>query len=359
MAAFSFNLGFYAFSEWNAAATTNETVYYTDPLPTITLGASATVTNIIINDDDDTDPNTFDDGFVDTPGDGSTPSTANNDQVLDQDVTVNGTTYLAGSQVELEFAFQTTTGETFWIIRIDGDNVGISGPTLPTPGSSYTVDTDDGTNDGQMIPIDQVPCFTAQSQILTPNGWRQISDLSLGDRIVTADNGTQEIRWIGAKRLASVYLPNHLKPVLIPKDAFGEGHPFQDIVVSPQHRFLIKKWECQMLFGDSEAFVAAKWLQSAHQLNPLVVEYWHVMFDQHEVIFANGLETESFFPGMGGLKSLGSRSQEEVFQLFPHIKNDAGSYGATSRFCLNAREYSMLADRHKDAAPGSASPPLM
>jgi len=345
MAAFSFNLGFYAFSEWNAAATTNQTVYYGNPLPTITLDADATLTNIIINDDDAADPNTFDDGYVDTPGDGSSPSTANNDQVLDQPVTVNGTTYPAGSQVELEFAFVTTTGETFWIIRIDGDNVGISGPILPTPGSSYTVDTNDGTSDGQSIPIDQVPCFTAQSQILTPNGWTQISDLSPGDRIVTADNGAQEIRWIGAERLAGVNLPNHLKPVLIPKDAFGEGRPFQDIVVSPQHRFLIKRWDCQMLFGESEAFVAAKWLRSSRILNPLVVEYWHVMLDQHEVIFANGLETESFFPGLGGLKSLDSRSQDEVLQLFPRLKSDTCSYGSTSRFCLNAREYEILADR--------------
>ena len=345
MAAFSFTLGFYAFSEWNAAATTNETVYYADPLPTITLDADATVTQIIINDDDDTNPNTFDDGFVDSPGDGSPPSTANNDQVLDQDVTVNGTTYLAGSQVELEFAFQTTTGETFWIIRIDGDNVGISGPTLPTPGSSYTVDTDDGTNDGQSIPIDQVPCFTAQSRILTPNGWLQIRDLSVGDRVMTADNGAQEIVWIGAKRLARADLPDHLKPILIPKGAIGEGQPFQDIIVSPQHRFLIKKWECQMLFGESEAFVAAKWLRSGRQLNPLVVDYWHVMFDQHQVIFANGLETESFFPGLGGLKSLVSKSQEEVFQLFPQLKSGVGSYGSASRFCLNAREYAVLADR--------------
>ncbi|MGI9389963.1 MAG: Hint domain-containing protein [Boseongicola sp.] len=345
MAAFSFNLGFYAFSEWNAAATTNETVYYTDPLPTITLGAAATITNIIVNDDDGPDANTFDDGFVDTPGDGSPPSTANNDQVLDQAVTVNGTNYPAGSQVELEFAFVTTTGETFWIIRIAGDNVGISGPTLPTPGSSYTVDTDDGTNDGQMIPVDQVPCFTAQSQILTMNGWTQVSDLSLGDRIVTADNGAQEIRWIGSKRLAGMNLPSHLRPIVIPKDAFGEGRPFRDTVVSPQHRFLIREWECQMLFGESEAFVAAKLFRSGHCLSPFAVEYWHLMLDQHEVIFVNGLETESFFPGLGGLNSLGSRSQKEVLELFPRLKSDASSYGTTSRFCLNAREYEILADR--------------
>ncbi len=344
MPAFSFNLGFYAFSEWNAAASTNNTVYYPNPLPTITLDSAAAITTITINDDDGSDPNTFDDGYVDTPGDGSSPSTANNDQLLDSAVTVNGTTFPAGSQVELEFAFVTTAGDTFWIIRIDGTNVGISGPTLPTPGLTYTVDNQppDGSNDGNQVPVDMVPCFTANALLQTDTGWVPICELLPGDTVMTADDGLQKIRWIGSTRVAGRGLTDRLQPVKIPKDCFGEGVPFQDLFVSPQHRLMIRDNALAYHFAETEVFVAAKHLKSGQQQCVVGVEYWHLMFERHQVVVANGLETESFFPGNGGIKSIGAAAREEIFGLFPELRSDPGNYGPTSRMCLKARECALV-----------------
>jgi len=340
MAVFSFQLGFYAFSEWNAAASTNGTVYYPDPLPTISLGAGAALTNITIR----SDPNTFDDGYVDTPGNGSAPSTANNDQLLDSAVTVNGTTYPAGSQVELEFAFVTTTGETFWIIRIDGDNVGISGPTLPTPGATYTVDTQppDGSNDGLQAPINTVPCFTASSLLQTQTGWVPIEELRPGDTVMTADDGLQEIRWIGSTRIAGRKLTDRLQPIRIPKNSFGDGVPFQDLMVSPQHRVLIRDKSLSTYFAETEVFAPAKHLKTGQQQRVWAVEYWHMMFDRHQVVVANGLETESFFPGNGGLKSIEPAAQKEILELFPELRDDPAKYGSTSRMCLKAKECALV-----------------
>ena len=182
MAIFNFSLPIYAFDQWTGAASTNNTVSYPNGT-TFTLNAGAVLTNVDVQDDDGnpagSPDNLFSDGFIDTPGDGSAPSTANNDQVLTQAVTINGSSFQANDQIELEFAFTTTTGETFWVIRIDGENVGISGPSLPTPGTTYTVAS---SADGQAAPI---PCFTAGALVETPNGPVPVETLKAGDLVLT------------------------------------------------------------------------------------------------------------------------------------------------------------------------------
>ncbi|MEM6897135.1 MAG: Hint domain-containing protein, partial [Pseudomonadota bacterium] len=185
MAVFNFSLPIYGFDQWSGSASTTNTVSYTNGT-TFTLNDPATVTTIQVTDDDGnlagSSDNFFSDGFIDTPGDGSSSSTANNDQLLSQPVSINGNNYDIGDQVELEFAFTTTSGDTFWVIRIDGVNVGISGPTLPTPGTEYTVS---GSADGSETPIDDIPCFTDGALVETPTGPRLIETLKAGDLVTT------------------------------------------------------------------------------------------------------------------------------------------------------------------------------
>lgn len=49
------------------------------------------------------------------------------------------------------------------------------------------------------------------------------------------------------------------------------------------------------------------------------VEYFHFIFDQHEVVYANGAETESLFPGPEVVKMIGSAAIEELLLLFPQL----------------------------------------
>ncbi|WP_170338365.1 hypothetical protein [Ruegeria arenilitoris] len=103
MATFNFRVPIYGFDQ-RTGASTNNTVGY--PVgTTFSLNAGAALTVINVQDDDGTASQLFSDGYIDTPGDGSSPSTANNDQVLSQAVTINGQTFQPGDQVELEFGF--------------------------------------------------------------------------------------------------------------------------------------------------------------------------------------------------------------------------------------------------------------
>lgn len=322
MVTYNFNLAFYAYSDFNAGARTQGTVSYPNGTTvSLSAGASPVVVNVT---DDDGNPagspdNEFSDGFIDTPGDGSSPSTANNDQVLTNPVTVNGTNYAAGDQVELEFLFTTTSGDTFWIIRIDGDNVGISGPVLPVPGTTYVVS---GSSDGSESPVEDVPCFLKGTEIATPQGWSLVEDLRIGDLVETLDHGPQPIRWIAGSELTQVDLakrPN-LTPIRIRAGALGPNRPKTDLVVSPQHRVLVRSKIARRMFDTDEILVPAKRLLEIDGVtvdrSTSPVWYFHFRCDDHEIIFANGAYAETLYLGPQVIKSLGSDALEELVAVF-------------------------------------------
>jgi len=328
MVAFNFTVPIYGFDQWAGAATTNTVNYPVGT--TFSLNAGATLT-VIEGEDDDGNPvgspdNLFSDGFIDTPGDGSAPSTANNDQVLTQPVTIDGNTYQIGDQVELEFAFTTTSGDTFWIIRIDGVNVGISGPVLPVPGTTYEVAS---SADGQATPFDNVPCFVAGTLIETQQGRIKIDDLSVGDNVLTKDSGYLPIRWIGRRHLDRIDLAHNPKlyPIKIEVGALGKNLPYEDLFVSPQHRVLVRSKIAHRMFDTDEVLVSAKSLllmegiEVAKSNNSVC--YFHLLFDSHQVIYSNGAPTESLYAGPEALKSIPDQARRELFSLFPEFASPA------------------------------------
>lgn len=302
MATFDFTVPIYGFDQWSASASTNNTVSYTNGT-TFTLNPGASLTVIDVTDDDGIAAgqpgNEFSDGFIDTPGDGSTPSTANNDQVLSQAVSINGQNFSAGDQVELEFAFTTTSGETFWVIRIDGQNVGISGSVLPTPGTTYEVN---GNADGAESPIEDVPCFVDGAMVQTPNGVAPIEHLGPGDLVETLDHGAQPILWAGYRDVSAqdmLFFP-HLRPIVIQPDALAANVPAQQLVISPNHRVLVKSAHASLYFASDEVFVAAKNLINGTTIfqsrRICDVRYRHLLLGRHEILWVNGAPTESLLP---------------------------------------------------------------
>lgn len=328
MAAFNFSVPIYAYDQWTGIPGGNPTTGFPTGT-TFSLNAGAALTTIDVVDDDRNpvgDPgglNRFDDGYIDVPGDPSlSPSTANNDQLLSEDVTINGTTYSAGSQVELEFAFTTTTGESFWVIRIAGQNVGISGPTLPEPGTTYEVAS---SADGQSVPPSNIPCFLSGTLISTDKGQISIEDLSIGDLVLTKDLGYQPIRWIGRRVLDEIELAvsANLQPVKIHAGALGKGLPSTDLLVSPQHRIFVCSKIAQRMFDTREVLVAAKSLLELPGVEIATLEgpisYLHILLDGHHVIYSNGAPTESLLAGPEALKSLPTDYLRELWAIFPEL----------------------------------------
>ncbi len=194
-----------------------------------------------------------------------------------------------------------------------------------------------------------VPCFTPGTSIATPRGEMLVEDLQVGDKVITRDNGIQEIRWIGAKRMEGRTLQAnpHLQPVLIQRGALGHGLPERDMLVSPNHRMLVNTDRVALYFEENEVLVSAKHLvnpkEGVQNINSMGTTYIHFMFENHEVVLSNGAWTESFQPGDYSLKGIGNAQRNEIFELFPELQGKKGREAyASARLTLKKREARML-----------------
>ncbi|WP_240200307.1 Hint domain-containing protein [Paracoccus methylovorus] len=197
----------------------------------------------------------------------------------------------------------------------------------------------------------RVPCFTAGTLILTAHGEVPIEQVSVGDLVQTRDNGLQPVRWIGSQKLGAAQLSSapKLQPIRIKAGALGPDAPRQDLLVSPQHRVLVRSKIAQKMFGASEVLVAAKQLLQLDGFDIATdvdeVTYFHMLFDRHEVVVSNGAETESLYTGPEALKSVGKAAVEEIFALFPQLA-DPDHVPEPARFLPSGRQARKLGLRH-------------
>jgi Hint domain len=181
-------------------------------------------------------------------------------------------------------------------------------------------------------PKPEVACFTPGTMIATPRGEVPVQTLRIGDKIVTRDNGIQDIAWTGARKLnwAVLQANPHLQPVLVTKGSLGNGLPESDILVSPNHRLLVANDRTALHFNEREVLVAAKHLVGArgvHMVESIGTTYIHFMFAKHEVVLSDGVWTESFQPADKALKGMGNSQRSEILELFPDLKTAEGIEG--------------------------------
>lgn len=247
----------------------------------------------------------------------------------------------------------------------DFDTLDLTGAAeAQNPGGSlnivYDADPEDGTvyfrdGDGNVTGTmrfeeieNVIPCFTPGTLIATPTGERPVEELREGDKIITRDNGIQEIRWIGERPLNGLDLARapHLKPILVKKGALGNGLPERDMLVSPNHRLLVANDRTALYFEEHEVLAAAKHLvnnRGISVLNAPGTTYVHFMFDRHEVVLSNGAWTESFQPGDYTLNGMGNAQRNEIYELFPELRTEAGIEGySAARKTLKRHEASLL-----------------
>ncbi len=193
-----------------------------------------------------------------------------------------------------------------------------------------------------------IPCFTPGAMIATPRGEVPVETLRAGDRVITRDNGIQEIAWSGARTLTRRELSegDGMKPILIKAGSLGRNLPERDMLVSPQHRVLVTGEQPQLYFEESEVLVAAKHLvgkTGVSIMDTMRTTYIHFMFESHEVVLADGAWTESFQPGDQSMGSMGEATRDEIFALFPELATAKGLTDYTAaRRTLKAHEAKLL-----------------
>ena len=204
---------------------------------------------------------------------------------------------------------------------------------------TYTV-SDGAISDVGLVNATSVPCFVAGTMITTPEGERAVESLAPGDLIATKDDGPQPLRWIGTR---TVKATGDFAPICIRENTFG-AH--RDLLVSPLHRVLIRDTLAELLFGETEVLVAAKDLvndRSVTRREGGAVTYVHLLFDRHQVLTSEGVQTESFLPGPQTTKSLEREVVDEICAIFPELDPETGEgYSPSARRTLKRYEANLL-----------------
>jgi hypothetical protein len=246
---------------------------------------------------------------------------------------INGSAVVAGQTVTLNSGQQIT-------LNADGTFTVLGDGNIETKTFTYTVKDQFGNTDTAFVTMTSVPCFVAGTLILTPKGERQVQDLRPGDLVITHDDGAQPIRWIGQR---TVPAQGAFAPIRIKANTFGDH---RTLLLSPQHRVLIRDGLAELLFGETEVLVAAKDLVNDRSIRVQKggdVTYVHILFDRHQVVFSEGLATESFLPGPQVTAQLERDIVDELASLFPELNPRTGDgYGPAARRTLRGHEAQVL-----------------
>jgi len=230
----------------------------------------------------------------------------------------------------------TYVGVTFYVT---------GGPAIFTPTDGQILQNGTFVSSNGITPSTQIPvgdlapvCFAAGTWIETAKGARKIETLKVGDLIPTRDNGMQPILWIGQQTVAG---SAEFAPVRFCKGAIGNAH---ELLVSPNHRMLISGWRAELFFGEDEVLVEAKHLlngDTIHTLRCETVEYFHLLFADHEIISAAGVPTESYFPGHA-VHRTEKHIRDEIMAIFPDAPNPGSDNWKLVRPALKSHEATLL-----------------
>lgn len=116
--------------------------------------------------------------------------------------------------------------------------------------------------------------------------------------------------------------------------------PYRDLLVSTQHRAPVRDSLAELLYGENETLIAAKDLRNDRSVTRRTgdtVTYVHIMFDRHQVVYAEclpGPQTTNLFkqPVITG-----------ICRVFPKLDPVTGQgYSGTARRTLHNFEAQLL-----------------
>ncbi|MGJ8610174.1 MAG: Hint domain-containing protein, partial [Octadecabacter sp.] len=271
--------------------------------------------------------------------------------VLDNDINnTTGTlqiTHINGNAVTAGQTITLPTGQTVKL-NADGTFDITTDSDFETSSFTYQIESVDSNGnvletDVGFVTVETIPCFVAGTMIDTISGPRAVEGLLPDDLVMTRDDGPQPLRWIGRRAVPAV---GKMAPIRIRKNTLGEHG---EIMVSPLHRILVKDVLAELMFGETEVLVAAKDLVNDRSIRAVEggeVEYVHLMFDTHQVIYSEGLATESFLPGPQTTKSFEADICAEICEIFPELDLATGEgYGRAARPLLKRYEAEAMRKR--------------
>jgi hypothetical protein len=259
--------------------------------------------------------------------------------------------------------------ETQTVRETDAGNVAINNGASAT-GSTGIINLrfDEETGDGESAHGDEIVgivgfedglilCLTSGTLIDTKTGPQPIEELQEGSRVLGVDGDYHIVRRAFRRQIdADAMTANpRLRPVRITAGALGEGLPRRDLLVSRQHRMLVQSPIAARMFGNAQVLVAAIRLTALPGIyvdeEITAIEYVHMLFDAHQVIYAEGAPTESLFPGTEAMKALPAAACAEMRMLFPELVDPAVDLPSARPIPSGACQKQLIARHAKNTKP--------
>lgn len=148
---------------------------------------------------------------------------------------------------------------------------------------------------------------------------RAIETLRPGDRVLTRDHGGQPLLWTGKATLRAV---GPFAPVVITAGTLGNGG---DLIVSQHHRMFLYQRHKPEGLATSELLVQARHLVDDERIYVReggFADYFSLVFERHEIIYAEGVPAESLMVSETTLHRLPPEMSAEVRARFPGLSQN-------------------------------------
>jgi hypothetical protein len=238
----------------------------------------------------------------------------------------------------------------FLTIHVPVESIGVFG----TGGGSGTFDLIEIGIDSE---TSGVVCFAADTELLTPDGPRRVSDLKAGDRLITRTGQIRRIVATNVRHVSPIELfrDTRLLPVCIAAGALGGGLPERDLYVSRQHRILVSSRIARRICGHDEVLIPAfrlvgiPGIDIARTITP--ISYHHVLLEGHDIVLANGAPAETLFLGPVSTAALAEDGDGEDCEvasdaIVPGVRQDASAPMRPARPFATARQARQIVAAH-------------
>ncbi len=176
---------------------------------------------------------------------------------------------------------------------------------VPGPGSAFSEGATLGNYQSHTVgwDYDSIACFAAGTAILTLGGNRRADAIAADDLLPTWGGGLVRVQMVLHSPVSRFEMTHcaRLRPVRIRAGALGAGLPRADLMVSRQHRMLIRSRIADRMFGRPEVLVAAAQLLGLEGVDTVLprrdMTYCHILCDRHAVLLAEGAPSESLMIG--------------------------------------------------------------
>ena len=138
-------------------------------------------------------------------------------------------------------------------------------------------------------------CFQKGTRILTPEGYKQVEELEMGDLVTSTKNIKSSIpikaivKFIGNKEDGALYC--------LPKDSLKKGKPLNDLYMSADHAYKHNGVWKHMKCASATEFPNSRTKKYTYVTDVDNIEYYHLVIEDYfaHTIVAEGVEVETCF----------------------------------------------------------------